>query len=230
MNHSLEQLKTVITDPNKLKQIQRLPDEILGLIVQSYISESDFDQLRKYEEAYKARGLYRMKVVDYGSPQSREWKRLESRYTKHRAFVPFAELEQRDDVLLQAKIELALDHPHHVGDHGIKVIGALPKAKNKVELLISHNQYRWLPSEYGHGIYDLMEFESDQYNIPSVITVGELKRWSTQQGIATLYEFMVESRGEKVAQPVQLPASEFNYFFTMPPLDQRSNYWDVTFN
>lgn len=203
MNYALEQISERITDPNKLKKLGRVPENILGLIVQSGLTESDFDELRKYDIAYKTRGLYRMKAIDYGSTQYREWATEEERFTKNIDFVPFKELFRKrgtqyvhSEALAMSKVEVMSEHPHYLRDFGLEIVGAIPKRQNQVELLIKHNQIRWLPPMQGQWREEMTELDSNDYNIPKQVALGELK-WDD------------------------------GYYFTMAPLDKRSNYYDV---
>ncbi len=199
----IEQVRERITDPNKLKKLARLPEHILGLIVESGLTESDFDELRKFDIAYKARGLYRMKAIDYGSPQYKEWEDKEKRFISNKSYISYSQLFKKQganykhsDVLSMSKIEIISAHPHRLGDLGIELIGAVPKRQNQVEVLIKHNQIRWLPPMQGDWREEMMPLDSEDYNIPKQVAIGELK-WDD------------------------------GFYFTMAPLDKRSNYYDV---
>ena len=95
-----------------------------------------------------------------------------------------------------SKIEVISAHPHRLGDLGIELIGAVPKRQNQVEVLIKHNQIRWLPPMQGAWGEEMMPLDSKDYNIPKQVAIGELK-WDD------------------------------GFYFTMAPLDKRSNYYDV---
>lgn len=231
MKYELEQLKTVITDPDKLRQIERLPESILGLIVQSGLTESDFDQLRKYDIAYKARGLYRMKAVDYGSSIHQTWVKQEKKFRTNPNFIPYKKLLKNLATLDLAKKEEIHDHPHYLGNMGIEIIGAIPKKQNDVELLIAHNQIRWLPPAPGQWHEEMLELDSKDNDIPKEITRGTLKRYNPVENSLVL--ILSRSSGKSIEESQAYVRAnkevreQDTYFFTMPPLDKRSSYYDV---
>lgn len=233
MSRNLDEVKRVITDPNKLKYVEKFPEEILGLIVQSWFTNEDSEKLRKHSNlASKIRVLHHMKAVDYQSPQHKLWAKEEEKFRNHKDFIPFKKLINNQRILSEVKYEEIDDHPRYLNQDrlGIEIIGAIPKRENGVEVLVAHNQIRWLPPMRPQYSEEMTDLDSKGNNIPKQVCRGELKIWNPLRNAVLLARTRSTNKKlvlEEIIEINQNTAGENTYFFTMPPLDRKSNYWDV---
>lgn len=175
----LEQAEQVITDPDKLAYLNTLPEEILGLIVATFVSQEDFQKLKENPMAYNLRGIHRMRAVDYGSKRSQEWQRKVEEFKSQPGYLDHEEFVDNSRLLKLAKPELRNSTTCY-GHYGIEVLGAAPNKDNsRTHLLIAHNQ---IYTSSGH----IVQMSSEQFDIPKEVCVGELK-WDAG------YYFMMKS-------------------------------------
>lgn len=227
----LEQLSETITDPEKIKYLMGIPESILAIVVQSYINESEYNKLKRYPLASKIRVISRYSLVDYNSPLHKKWQKQEEKFKRNADFIPYPQLMKNNAVLEMARTEYP-SHPHTLGgDYGIQVIGAIPKKQAQVDLLISHSQYKWSNDNSRHyGTKILDTFDSKEYKVPSVITTGELKKYDPGKPMQlAIISSLLEMANEKKPKELQQgDLGRYNLFFSMPPLDTRSDFFDVT--
>lgn len=168
MISAFEQAKQVITDPEKITYLQSLPEDILGLIVASYVSQEEFKLLEGNPIAYNLRGIHRMKAVDYGSKQAKEWQNQIEAFKSQPGYLDHDDFVNDSPLLRLAKHEFRNSTTGY-GHYGIEVLGAAPNKDNtRAHLLIAHNQIFFPNGE-------IAQMSPEQFNVPKNICLGELK-------------------------------------------------------
>lgn len=227
----LKALSSTITDPEKLRSLLDIPECILAIVARdSSINEDEGKKLDRYPLARKARIIFYNNLTDYSSRLHKQWENIEDKFRSNRNFVPYEELRNNSEVLALAKRELPPSHPRKLGEpYGIKIVGAIPRSKNKVEVLATHHQYKWY-KEPGYGdIYTLDTFESKKYNIPQAVTTGELKSFDPFETLTgSLIHALATMRDKKLLEPKKVDVTQLEYFVTLPSFGRKSEYFEVS--
>lgn len=227
----LDILSSKITDQEKLRLLLDIPENVLAIAASEFhISEEEGKKLDRYPLARNARIIFYNNLTDYSSPLHKQWENIEDKFRSNRNFVPYEKLRGNLEVLALAKRELAPSHPIKLGEpYGIKIVGAIPRTKNKVEVLATHHQYKWYKEPGYWDIYTLDTFESKKYKIPPAVTTGELKSFNPFETITgSLIHALATMRGEKLLGPKNVDATQLEYFVTLPSLGRKTEYFEVS--